>query len=98
MAFVAIAIGVGAAASIAGSVISADSASSAADAQANALNNLQTLDISKLSDSASTADMTKYRAGFAAQASVDPNYAALRNTGATSYLSTLNSDASGTST
>jgi hypothetical protein len=97
MAFVAIAIGVGAVASVAGSVISADAASSAADAQANALNSLQTLDISNLSSSASAADMTKYRAGFDAQAKTDPTYAALRTQGASGYLSTLTSDASGTS-
>lgn len=99
MAFIAIAGGVIAGgAAIGSAVIQNGAQNDAINAQKNALDSLQSLDIPGLENLASAQDLAKYKADFSAQVENDPAYAALRNNGAQGLLSLVNQDQSGTST
>src|SRR5208282_5911744 len=98
MSFLGISDVAGAAGSIASASVTEGAQQGAINAQTNALNQLQPLDISSLNGMASAQDLAKYQADFSAQAEYDPLFSAMRTGGASGVLGALASNANPQST
>lgn len=89
MSLVAVAIGVGVAGTAASAYLSNSAQQKGIKAQEAGLAGEQGVDIPAISTLASQSDLTKYQQQFTAEASVDPQFAALRNQGAQGVLGVL---------
>jgi hypothetical protein len=89
MSMVDVAVVIGAAGAIGGSVYEGISSQKSISAEEGAVNSEQGVNIPQVSSLASQTDLAKYQADFAAQASIDPQYTALRNQGSAGVLGVL---------
>jgi hypothetical protein len=86
---------VGLGTAIGSAVIQNQAENSAIGAQKDALTHLQSLDVNKLMDTATQADINKYKTQLDTQQKYDPVFGTMRTQGGQNIIAGLNQDASG---